>query len=109
MTLWRASNDLRPTGYLFYNRFAQKADDEFTLMRINGQFVRFRRSAATGQEFYGQQTSQTFISQDKATQLQVDVEPGQPGEIESIAVKGTLQVNHQGNTFNIPVRGDAGC
>ncbi|MBD1847693.1 hypothetical protein H6F89_30730 [Cyanobacteria bacterium FACHB-63] len=37
MTLWKQSDGLRPPGYLFYNRLAQKAGDAFTLMKINGQ------------------------------------------------------------------------
>ncbi|MBW4419428.1 MAG: hypothetical protein KME13_09385 [Myxacorys californica WJT36-NPBG1] len=109
MTLWKQTDGPRPPGYLFYNRMAQKAGDEFAMMKINGRFVRFRRTAATGQEFYGQRTYQTFVSQDEATQLQVDVKLGKPGEIESISTTGTLQVQQQGETLKIPVRGDAGC
>jgi hypothetical protein len=109
MTLWRQEDGLRPPGYLFYNRLAQRAGDEFTLMKINGEFMRFHRTAATGQEFYGQQTSQTFVNQEQTIQLQLDVALGQPGEIESFAVEGTLQVQHHGQTLKIPVRGNAGC
>jgi hypothetical protein len=109
MTLWKQKDGLRPPGYLFYNRLAQTAGNEFTLMKIGGKFVRFRRTAATGQEFYGQQTSQTFISQDETIQLQVDVKLGQPGEIESFVVEGTLRAQHNGQTVKIPVRGSAGC
>ena len=109
MTLWKQTDGPRPPGYLFYNRMAQKAGDEFALMKINGSFVRFRRTTATGQEFYGQRTSQTFVSQDKATLLQVDVKLGKPGEIESISTTGTLQVQHRGESWKMPIRGDAGC
>jgi hypothetical protein len=109
MTLWKQDDGLRPPGYLFYNRLAQRAGDEFTLMKVDGEFVRFRRTAAVGQEFYGQQTSQTFVSQDETIQLQVDVTLGQPGEIESFAVEGTMQVQHSGQTVEISVRGSAGC
>ncbi len=72
------------------------------MMKINGRFVRFRRTAATGQEFYGQRTSQTFVSQ-ASHQLAVDVKLGQPGEIESGATTGTLQVQYQGETLKISV------
>ena len=109
MTLWKQEDGLRPPGYLFYTRSAQRPGDEFTMMKLNGEFVRFRRTAATGQEFYGQQTSQAFVSQDETTQLQVEVTLGQPGEIESVAVTGNLEVQHNGHTVDIPVRGDAGC
>ena len=109
MTLWRQEDGPSPQGYLFFNGLAQPSDDGFTLMKINGEFVRFRRTAAAGEEFYGQQTSQTFVSQNDAIQLQVDTTLGEPGEIESIAVEGTLQLQQNGDTLTIPVQGDAGC
>lgn len=89
MTLWKQEDGHRPPGYLFYNRLTQRAGDEFTLMKVNGEFIRFRRTAATGQEFYGQRTSQTFVDQEQAIQLQVDVDValGQSGEIESFALE----------------------
>lgn len=110
MTLWDQAEGVRPTGLLFFNNLRQQERDEFTLMKIDGEFVRFKRTAATGQEFYGQQTSQTFVSEDGTVQLQVDVTLGQPGEIESVAIEqGTIQVWQNGQTLEIAVRGDAGC
>ncbi|MGG6237113.1 hypothetical protein ACQ4N7_00610 [Nodosilinea sp. AN01ver1] len=109
MSLWQQSDGSLPQGILFFNGLAQPPDDGFTLMKINGEFVRFRRTAAAGEEFYGQQTSQTFVSQDDSIRLQVDTTLGQPGEIESIAVEGTLQLQQNGDTLTIPVQGDAGC
>lgn len=109
MTLWQAQSSSRPPGFLFFNGLAQAAGDNTALMKVNGEFVQFRRTAATGEERYGQQTSQTFVSQDGTIQLQVNVKYGEPGEIESLAVEGTMQVQHNGQTIKIPVRGDAGC
>ncbi|MGB3310069.1 MAG: hypothetical protein WBG32_01295 [Nodosilinea sp.] len=110
MTLWPQSEESPPEGAIFFNGLAQPSDDSFSLMKINGEFVRFRRTAAAGADFYGQQTSQTFVSQDdEDIQLQVDTTLGQPGEIESIAIEGTLQLQQNGDTLTIPVRGDAGC
>ncbi|WP_017298097.1 hypothetical protein [Nodosilinea nodulosa] len=109
MTLWEQENSQRSQGYLFFNGLPESPDPGFALMKLNGEFVRFRRTAAAGEEFYGQRTSQTFISQDEATQLQVNTSLGQPGEIESVAVEGTLQLQRSGNTLKIPVQGDAGC
>ncbi|MBE9159847.1 hypothetical protein IQ265_23870 [Nodosilinea sp. LEGE 06152] len=109
MTLWQQSEGSPPEGFLFFNGLAQPPNSSFTLMKINGEFVRFRRTAAAGEEFYGQQTSQTFVSQNDDIQLQVDTTLGQPGEIESVAVEGTLQLQQNGNTLAIPVQGDAGC
>ncbi|MBE9109386.1 hypothetical protein IQ273_08145 [Nodosilinea sp. LEGE 07298] len=109
MTLWQQSEGSPSEGFLFFNGLAQPSGDGFTLMKINGEFVRFSRTAAAGEEFYGQQTSQTFVSQDDDIQLQVDTALGEPGEIESVAVEGTLQLQQDGDTVEIPVQGDAGC
>lgn len=109
MTLWQQSDASPSEGFLFFNGLAEPSGDGFTLMKINGEFVRFRRTAAAGEEFYGQQTSQTFVSQANDIQLQVNTTLGQPGEIESVAVEGTLQLQQNGDTLEIPVQGDAGC
>ncbi|GAB4234955.1 MAG: hypothetical protein Kow00121_62600 [Elainellaceae cyanobacterium] len=114
MTLWQQEAGLRPEGYLFFNRLPQSEREQSAIAKINGEFVRFQRIAASGQEFYGQQTSQTFISENasgnRAVQLQVNVTLGQPGEIESVAIdQGTIQVEQNGQTITVPVRGDAGC
>lgn len=109
MTLWHRDDGLRSAEYLFFNGLAQPSTDAVALMKLNGEFTRFRRVAALGDEFYGQQTSQTFVSPDDALQLRVDVTLGQPGEIESVSVEGTLQLQQNGETTEIPVLGDAGC
>jgi hypothetical protein len=109
MTLWHQDDGPRPSGYVFFNGLAQPLVDVVTLMKLNGEFVHFRRIAASGDEFYGQQTSQTFVSPDNAIRLQVNVTLGQPGEIESFAVEGSLQLKHNGETLEIPVLGSAGC
>ncbi|MBD1875040.1 hypothetical protein H6F75_16255 [Nodosilinea sp. FACHB-131] len=109
MTLWHRDDGLRATGYLFFNGLAQPSTDAVALMKLDGEFIRFRRIAASGDEFYGQQTSQTFASPDNAIELQVDVTQGDPGEIESVSVEGTLQLQQNGEMTEIPVLGDAGC
>ncbi|MGB3199405.1 MAG: hypothetical protein WBA99_00795 [Nodosilinea sp.] len=109
MTLWPQSEESPPERLVFFNGLAQPPDNGFTLMKINGEFVRFRRTTAAGEAFYGQQTAQTFASQDNNIQLQVDTTLGEPGEIESIAVEGTLQIQQNGATLTMPVQGDAGC
>ncbi|HSM83918.1 MAG TPA: hypothetical protein VLS96_19670 [Nodosilinea sp.] len=108
MTLWHRDDGLRPSGYLFFNGLAEPAAAT-ALMKLDGEFVRFRRTTASGAEFYGQYTAQTFISPDNAVQLQVETRMGSPGEIESVAVEGTLQLQSNGDTITIPVLGDAGC
>ncbi len=109
MTLWHRDDGLRSPEYLFFNGLAQPPADAVALMKLNGEFIRFRRIAASGNEFYGQQTSQTFASPDDAIQLHVDVTLGEPGEIESVAVEGTLQLQQNEGRMEIPVLGDAGC
>ncbi|WP_156119876.1 hypothetical protein [Leptolyngbya sp. KIOST-1] len=109
MTLWERTGGPPEGGFVFFNGLPQPSGDGFTLMKLDGEFVRFRRTEATGPEFYGQQTSQTFVSQDDTLQLQVETTLGEPGEIESVAVEGTLQLEQNGDTLEIPVEGDAGC
>lgn len=109
MTLWHRDDGLRATEYLFFNGLAQPSADAVALMKLDGEFIRFRRIAASGAEFYGQQTSQIFASPDDAIKVQVDVTLGEPGEIESVSVEGTLQLQQNGEMTEIPVLGDAGC
>ena len=109
MTLWHRDDGLRSPEYLFFNGLAQPSADAVALMKLDGEFIRFRRITASGDEFYGQQTSQTFASPDNAIKLQIDVTLGEPGEIESVSVEGTLQLQQNGEMTEIPVLGDAGC
>lgn len=109
MTLWKPEEAAKPGGdrrFIFLNGLEPNS----TLMKLNGEVVRFRRTAASGSEFYGQQTSQTFVSQDGQTTVQVNVTLGQEGEIESVTIQnGTLRVDQGSASVELPVRGDAGC
>ncbi len=109
MTLWRPEEAAKGGGdrrFILLNGL--EADS--MLMKLNGEVVRFRRTAASGNEFYGQQTSQTFVSQDGNTTVQVNVTLGQAGEIESVAIQdGTLRVERGRASVEVPVLGDAGC
>jgi hypothetical protein len=78
-------------------------------MIINGEWVRLRRIAAQGNEFYGQQTSQTFESLSGTTQVEVEVKPGDRLGMEVLQVQGTIRVQQPGQQVEIPVVGDAGC
>ncbi|WP_317036667.1 hypothetical protein [Nodosilinea sp. E11] len=109
MTLWHQADGQQPTEFLFFNGLPDAAGHQGALMKLDGEFVRLRRTAAAGEEFYGQQRSQTFASPDNALQVQVETTLGEPGEIESVAVEGTLQLQHNGTTLDLPVQGDAGC
>jgi hypothetical protein len=109
MTLWHQDDSLRSPGYLFFNGLAQPSAEAVALMKLDGEFIRFRRIAASGDEFYGQQTLQIFASPDNAIKLQVNVTLGDLGETESVSVEGTLQLQQNGGMTEIPVLGDAGC
>ncbi|EAW38319.1 hypothetical protein [Lyngbya sp. PCC 8106] len=105
MSLWKSGSN-PPETILFFNG----TEANSTLMKINGEFVKFQRTEATGEDFYGQKNSQMFISEDGEIEVTVDVELGEKGEIESVGIpQGTLQIEQAGETVEIPVVGDAGC
>ncbi|MGG6295986.1 hypothetical protein ACQ4M4_16480 [Leptolyngbya sp. AN02str] len=109
MTLWRAEESTASAGdrrFILLNGL----DDDSMIMRINGEDVRFNRTAASGEEFYGQRTSQTFVSQNGGITVTANVELGERGEIESVAIReGTVRVEQGSAVVEIPVAGDAGC
>lgn len=109
MTLWTPERVNMPPGdrrFVFFNGIS----DDSMLMNLDGNLVRFNRSDASGAEFYGQRTSQTFVSRDRRLVVTVDVELGDPGEIESVGIRaGTIRVEQDGAVVEIPVIGDAGC
>lgn len=67
MTLRQPSSN--PQRYVFFHGLQPNS----ARMIINGESVQLRRIAVSGNEFYGQQTSQTFESLSGATQVEVDV------------------------------------
>ncbi|MGQ9872358.1 hypothetical protein [Leptodesmis sp.] len=58
MHLWKA--DRKSSDHFVFFKFFKGLNPDSMTMRINGQVVKFTRTAGTGDEFYGQQTSQTF-------------------------------------------------
>lgn len=109
MTLWTSEENSKPAGDRHF-LLLSGLDEDSMLMKINGETVRFRRTAASGDSFYGQFTSQTFGNEEKGITVNVDVTPGQRGETESVAIpSGTIKVEQGGNTVEVPVVGDAGC
>ena len=105
MSLWRAGESPRSDGILLFNGVEGMA-----LMMFDDEFEKLDRTDASGEEFYGQQSQQTFETADGATTVRINVTLGEPGEIESVEISdGTLAVEAQGITTEIPVEGDAGC
>lgn len=105
MTLWnpdRASND----RFVFFNGVQPDTME----MMIDNEMIPFSRIDSSGEEFYGQQTSQTFRNEDGSITVDVEVDLGAPGEIESVEIdKGTIRVDNEGEQLVLPVVGDAGC
>lgn len=109
MTLWTAEENAKPPAERQF-LLLSGLDDNSTLMKINGQVVRFQRIASSGEPFYGQFTSQTFRNEEQSMTITVDVTVGQKGEIESVAIpSGTLGIEAPDGRMEIPVIGDAGC
>ncbi|MBD1911515.1 MULTISPECIES: hypothetical protein [unclassified Leptolyngbya] len=109
MTLWTNEENAKPSGDRRFTLLSG-LDENSTLMKINDEVVRFRRTEASGDTFYGQFTSQTFSNEEKGITVHVDVTQGQPGEIESLSIpSGTIKVELNGESVEVPVIGDAGC
>jgi hypothetical protein len=109
MTLWTREENAKPAGDRSFLLLSGLEADSM-LMKINGETVRFRRTAASGDDFYGQFTSQTFSNEEKGVTVKVDVTLGERGEIESIGIpSGSVQVQMGSGTVEVPVVGDAGC
>ncbi len=105
MSLWRADAEPREEGFLFFSGLEGSA-----MMRFDGELVALERDETTGEEFYGQYTSQTFVAPDDSLSATANVVLGEPGEIESVAIPaGTLLIQAGSATTEIPVTGDAGC
>ncbi|QIR39239.1 hypothetical protein HCG51_22690 [Tolypothrix sp. PCC 7910] len=105
MTLWKPSS-ANKNRYVLFNGLTKNSME----MMVNGKITKFNRVKASGTVFYGQQTFQTFRSQDGKITVDVAVKLGAKGEIETVAIKqGTVTVKQNGKKVTIPVVGDAGC
>ncbi len=94
---------------MFFNGADSTGNGKAFMVFDNG-LTMLTRTAASGEEFYGQQTSQTFETEDGAIDVDVDVMLGEPGKIESVAIsEGTVTVEAEGQTKELSVVGDAGC
>ena len=104
MSLWRKGNEAKQ-GFIFFNGVEEKS----MWMKINGKMTQFRRTAATGQDFYGQKATQSFLSLDGLTQVDVTVQTGEKG-YESLSIPdGTLKLRQGISLDQVSVQGDAGC
>jgi hypothetical protein len=105
MTLWKPERTPQDDRFVLFSRLNGTMQ-----MQIDGQLIKFDRIQSSGQAFYGQQTSQSYRSADGSTIVNVEVTPGEKGEIESVALPtGTIHISKNGQEAAIGVRGDAGC
>lgn len=105
MTLWQPELVQQGQYLLFHGM-----DDAPMWMRIDDQMVQLQRTAATGEAFYGQKTTQSFATTDGRVQVDVNVTLGEPGEIESVSIPAaTVDVKQGAKTVAIKAIGDAGC
>ncbi|HEY9887555.1 MAG TPA: SH3 domain-containing protein [Candidatus Obscuribacterales bacterium] len=79
-------------------------------MKLNGAMTPFQRTAASGPAFYGQNATQSFVSEDGAIAVEVTVSAGAEVDYEVMSVDGgTLRLKTSAGTTEIAVTGDAGC
>ncbi|MEM9218174.1 MAG: hypothetical protein AAGD25_28015 [Cyanobacteria bacterium P01_F01_bin.150] len=90
--------------------FTHGIDNAPALMKINGQWVELSRTEAKGEEFYGQYTSQTFVSEEDDITVQIDVQLGELGEIESVEFADVqFKVMQDNQVVEVTAIGGAGC
>lgn len=102
MTLWSTT-----TGdFIFFNGIAESD----MWMKLDGEMTQFRRTDASGPEFYGQAGSQSFVSLDGRYEVDVTATAGSDKGYEAVHIdSGTLNLKAGGETTQFDVEGDAGC
>ncbi|MGF1461486.1 MAG: SH3 domain-containing protein [Leptolyngbyaceae cyanobacterium] len=104
MSLWRVN---RPGEFVFFNGLP----DEGMWMKLDGNMTQFRRTSASGPEFYGQSAAQSFVSVDGLYEADVTVNVGSEKGYESVNIEQgrlILESSAEGTT-ELAVEGDAGC
>ncbi|MGK7937063.1 MAG: hypothetical protein AB4206_14920 [Xenococcaceae cyanobacterium] len=106
MSLWKPETNPQKDGLLFFHGL----EDAMSFMVFDGKMAKLNRTNSSGEDFYGQKTDQTFITEDNKITVEVKITPGAAGEIESVSIpSGTITVITEGQTQELPVVGDAGC
>jgi hypothetical protein len=92
--------------FIFFNGL----EGEEMWMKLDGKMTKFRRTDASGSRFYGQSSSQSFVSEDGNTQVEVTVDVGSEERYEAVNIEsGTLRLEQGSDTEELSVIGDAGC
>ncbi len=106
MTLWSAATNVPQEGFLFFHGI----EDASAFMVFDKKMTTLSRKVAKGKDFYGQKTEQTFVTEDRAISVQVNVNLDTERGIESVNISsGTIIVTTQDKTKGFSVIGDAGC
>lgn len=92
-------------GFLFVHGFGEDP----ALIKIDGEWVFLERTAVSGEEFYGQGTSQTFVDESGQIKVETEVSLGEKGNEAIQFPQALLRITRGDQTFEIPVEGDAGC
>ena len=104
MTLWTTNAGM--DDYIFFNGLPE----EDMWMKLDGRMTKFQRTAASGDEFYGQTNFQSFVSLDGTTEVEVTVTVGTEKGYEAVNIEqGTLRLNDANGVVEKVVVGDAGC
>ncbi|NEQ43414.1 MAG: SH3 domain-containing protein [Leptolyngbya sp. SIOISBB] len=104
MTLWSVDN---VGDFIFFNGLP----GDSMWMKLDGTMTAFRRTAASGPEFYGQMANQTFVNSDADIEVNVTAKVGSEEGYESVNIEqGKLILEDaSGGTLEMTVEGDAGC
>ena len=106
MSLWQAKTNPQQQGFLFFHGL----EDAKALMVFDSKMTNLIRKSSQGKEFYGQKTEQVFITEDDKISVEVNVNFGAAGEIESVNIpSGTITVRAEDRIQQFSVVGDAGC
>lgn len=108
ISLWHAdaASQPFPTNFLFFNGLEETS----AWMKLDGSMTRLRRTASSGEGFYGQYTNQSFETLDGKTRVAITVTLGTEAGYESINIaRGRFKLETEGRMVEIPVVGDAGC
>ena len=103
-------NASNPAGMLLFSGI-----DQPMLMKINQSFVEFELEERQGEEFYGQRTQQTFSNSELRMTVDIQVNLGEPGELNSVAIpNATVQLERDADVGvqkieAIAVFGDTDC
>ena len=85
MTLWKSDIEATQNEFLFFHGI----EDAKAFIIFDNKITNLSRTVTEGQDFYGQKTAQTFATDDKKITVDVEVNLGKKGKIESVSIPRT--------------------